>query len=186
MASQTPNPFSDRPKRDPMRTYEPMSAREMLALDRAPSKGQTRVTVRSYDIPWLWGKSEHAYTEYDDGREQFILRGGPSAHGVHAEVTPARESRDYRKGQRVLVDTTVPGTARQAIRPAQQTVRRVEDSGAPYLGLVWNSNSVNADNAEDQLGVRVGDRLTPGWRTRIPRIPEWARARSYPMTQPIW
>jgi hypothetical protein len=30
------NPFLDAPKRDPMRTYEPLSVRDMLAIDRAP------------------------------------------------------------------------------------------------------------------------------------------------------
>ncbi|MGA0604954.1 hypothetical protein ACO2Q0_03055 [Phenylobacterium sp. VNQ135] len=165
------NPF--RAKTGDPKAFRPMTIDEHIALADAPKRPGTRVTVRAYDTPWP-GRDEHMYTEYDDGREQYIYRGGPSLHGVHAQLTPARESPDYGKGGRVLYRTDLPGvTARTAIGPAQAEGERIERSGAPYRVFYSNSNGVVADGTEAQFGIRVGDERTPGWETpieaRLPR-----------------
>lgn len=158
-----------------------LEERIMLAL--APRKQGTSVTVRSYDL-FRDGKRDnlkvapdHMFVEYDDGREQYIFRGGPSAHGLHAEVTRASDSRDYQRGTRVLERRFIPGaTAREAIRPAQATAARIERTRPPYLGVHSNSNTAVGDATELQFGRRAGDGQTPGARPQ----------RLYPMTQPIW
>lgn len=173
---------------DPLRGY----ARQQLADNARLLKGEprpspapaqaaprTRVTVSSYDVPskWLerWGyelrpwakrlSPDHMYVEYDDGREQYIFRGGPSGPFLGAEVTPARRSKDHGRGERVLHRADLPGqTAREAIRPAQAAARQVNGAGQPYLVFGSNSNSVVGDLTAEQLRHRVGDRQTPGYR----------------------
>ena len=160
-----------------------LTPQDQALLARAPRQATTRVTVRSYDIPWLPGPHEHMYAEYDDGQEQYIFRGGPTRQGVRATVTPARQSRDFGRGQRVLYEAEVPGSAREAVWPARRMARRMEDAGAPYGGAWSNSNSAVGDLTEAQLGVRVGDRLTPGWDTPIRRFPSWLREAPFDMLQ---
>lgn len=163
------------PREDPL-AFRPMSIKDHLDLARAPKKPGTQVTVWAYSAVFRGSPKDHMYVEYDDGREQYIYRGGPSWHGVHAQVTPARESPDYRKGERVLYRTDLPGvTAKDAIKPVQAEAGRVERSRAPYGVLTSNSNGVVADGTQAQFGFRVGDRDTPGWRSRIPDIPNLDR-----------
>jgi hypothetical protein len=165
-----------------------LTMREAAALQAAPKKPPgTQVTVRAFPVKIagvpLFGR-EHMYTEYDDGQDQYISRGGPSWHGVHAQVDPARDSPDYGRGTRVVHQTELPGmTAAEAVWPARRNAVRVEASQAPYAGLYSNSNSVVGDQMEDQFGYRVGDGKTPGWNRRIVTFPERLRQAPYSMLQ---
>lgn len=85
-----------------------MSLRAYASLAAAPRKAQppgTRVTVRSFDIfsdmfERATGRElpesvkkiapDHMFTEYDDGREQYIFRGGEKNLRLEAQVDPAR------------------------------------------------------------------------------------------------
>lgn len=161
-----------------------MSLKDYASLHVAPKVApSTKVTVRSYDVPgsWFakvtgrqlpgWAKAispDHMYVEYDDGQEQYIYRGGPRGPLLSARVDPARASPDHGRGERVLHRTELPGqTARQAIRPAQQAARQINGAGQPYLVFGSNSNSVIGDLTADQLGRRIGDRQTPGYRPNM-------------------
>ena len=157
-----------------------LTRKERIGLERAPKVGPgTRVTVRSYDVPSSWltpfGRElppgargfspDHMFVEYDDGRERYIFRGGPKGPMLHAQVTPAQQSQDDGRGERILFQTVLPNVdARQAIRPAQAAARRVNESGQPYLVFDSNSNTAVGDLTEAQFGRRVGDRQTPGHR----------------------
>lgn len=159
-----------------------MGLSELTLLAKAPQRSEpsTRVTVRSFDVlsdnlrkltgrplpPWLKAISpDHMYVEYDDGREQYIFRGGPSGLALKARVDPARDSPDYGRGDVVRYQTTLPGqTARAAIGPARAAAGQVNAAHAPYLVLGSNSNSVVGDLTEEQLGHRVGTSATPGYR----------------------
>lgn len=176
-----PNPFAAPAPVDPRTTYQPMTARELAELNRAPKRPGpgTSVTVRSYDIPWLPGRAEHMYVEYDDGRRQLIARGGPSNLGnalngnlqIVGGVTPARESRDYGKGERVLYRGFVPDkSAEETAAPARAYAAKVVKDRRAY-GLKANSNSFAADVAAALFGVRPGDDLTPGYRQRLNKAP---------------
>jgi hypothetical protein len=166
-----------------------LTPQEHLMLAQAPKwAGQiepgTTVRVRSYDIPGLPGPSEHMYVEYDDGHEQLIARGGPSRDGaslagaalqddlhVVGGVTPARLSRDYGHGQRVVFEGFAPGiSAQQAADPARERARGLAADPRRY-GWRSNSNSYAADAVEPLFGVRPGDGLTPGSRTRLQDAP---------------
>ena len=162
-----------------------LTPRERVALARAPTKRPgTRVTVRAYDIPWLPGKAEHMFVEYDDGRERLIARGGPSHLGdalsgnlrVVAGVTPARESRDDGQGGRVLHSGFLPDVAAtDAAARARTHAAQLARDNRSYSARS-NSNSFAADVAEDLFGVRPGDRLTPGYDRRLKDAP---RVRPY-------
>lgn len=164
------------------------SLKDYADLGRAPKKPtSTQVTVRSYDVPGRWysqltGRElpgwvkdispDHMYAEYDDGRERYIYRGGPRGALLSARVDPARESPDDGRGERVLYRTELPGrTARQAIQPAREAAEHINRSGQPYLVFGSNSNSVIGDWTAEQLGHRVGDRQTPGYRPSAPLSP---------------
>lgn len=147
--------------------FSSLSVRELAALLNAPKKGAgTKVTVKSYPVklgpvPLV---AEHMYTEYDDGRSQYIFRGGPSRHGLHAQVDPAGQSPDYGRGTRVVHETFIPGrSADEAADSARGTAARIEQSRRPYGGVFFNSNSAVGDQMRDQFGYRVGAGLrTPG------------------------
>lgn len=162
-----------------------LSLKDYAALHSAPKRPTgTQVTVRAYDVPGSWfakatGKQlpgwlkaispDHMYAEYDDGREQYIYRGGPRGPLLSARVDPARKSPDYGRGERVLYRAELPGqTARQAVEPARRAARQINGAGQPYLVLGSNSNSVIGDLTADQLQHRVGDRQTPGYRPDAP------------------
>lgn len=150
--------------------------KDLAALQRAPKRrAGTQVTARSYDIPWLPGKAEHMYLEYDDGRDQLIGRGGPShlsgavdgSLRVVGGVTPARQSRDYGKGGRVVQSGFVPDmTAQQASASARALGDRLAADPRAY-SYRSNSNSFAADAFEGLFGVRPGDHLTPGHDRRL-------------------
>lgn len=164
--------------------------RNAAVLKIAPKKqGQAGTTVRveSYDIAhqkWGWPRSrlpDHAFITYDDGREKIIARGGPSSEGLlpfireglagklrtTAEVTPARESKDFGRGERLLAQTFIPGrTAREAAQQAHQAAEKA-NRGNNLYGYGVNSNSYMADAAEPTFGRRIGDRTTPGYKTRL-------------------
>lgn len=148
--------------------FSSLSVRELAALLNAPKKGAgTQVTVKSYPVklgPAPLLGAEHMYTEYDDGQSQYIFRGGPSRHGLHAQVDPAGESPDYGRGTRVVHETFIPGrSANEAAESARGTAARIEGSGRLYKGLISNSNSAVGDQMRDQFGYRVGAGLrTPG------------------------
>ena len=155
-----------------------MTLEDRIRLSEAPKlKGApgTVVTLRSYEIPGLPGGVEHAYVEFDDGRERRIARGGPNAQGpamigaamagqlnVTGGVTPAYLSRDEGKGRRVLFRGELPGV------PASLATRGAERIGAqlerdPRRYTLWsNSNSYANDVVEDLFGVRPADDLNPG------------------------
>jgi len=156
--------------------------RSVQAAGAAPAKARTgtRVTVRGYDIPWLPGKAEHMYVEYDDGRERLIARGGPSPLGdalngnlrVVAGVSPEQESRDYRKGGRVLHSGFLPGVSAQtAAAPARAYGEELKRDGRAY-SRQSNSNSFAADVVERMFGVRPGDHLTPGYDRNLKNAPQ--------------
>lgn len=149
----------------------------------------TRVTVKGYDIasqgrPWLKFLdpvlSDHMYVEYDDGREPLIARGGPSSQGLAfwrdgltgklrtaAEVTAARQSKDFGRGERILAQTFIPGrTAREVAQPAYEKAAQA-GRGNNLYGYRVNSNSYAADAAEPTFGRRIGDEDTPGYETRL-------------------
>lgn len=145
-----------------------LSVRELAALLNAPRKGAgTQVTVKSYPVklgPVPLLGAEHMYTEYDDGRSQYVFRGGPSRHGLHAQVDPAGQSPDYGRGTRVVHETLIPGrSANEAAESARGTAARIEQSRAPYGVVSSNSNSAVGDQMRDQFGYRVGaGSRTPG------------------------
>ena len=160
-----------------------MTLREYAALEAAPKKAPhagTRVTVRSFDVlsdnlakatghplpSFVKARlPDHMYTEYDDGREQFIFRGGPSGGKLKVQVDPARQSPDFGRGDRVLYETFLPGvTARDAKRPAERSAAWINRSGTLYGGPIANSNLAVGDQTEVQFGKRVGDHQTWGWR----------------------
>jgi hypothetical protein len=162
-----------------------LTPRERVAFEKAPRKPGTRVQVKAYPVKVMgipaFG-AHHQFTEYDDGQEGYIYRGGPSIHGLHAQVTPAQESPDYGRGERVLFETFLPDVpAREAIKPAQRTAARIEASGAPYGVFNSNSNSAVGDQTEAQFGRRVGDARTPGWSRPPLDMPPWLRRAFYSM-----
>lgn len=183
--------FAPAPVRSPALANGPvLSLRDLSALQKAPRRGpETTVTVRAYDIPGRRGVAgrvtpDHMYVEYDDGREQIIARGGPSGQGpefarqlltddlhVVGEVTPARESRDYGRGERVLFRGRLPGvTAQAAAEPARRLAERLRDDPRRYRGDS-NSNSFVGDVIEPTFHVRPGDRQTWGWDRRLETAP---------------
>lgn len=185
-----PNPFLDTPAKNPGTSYQPLSLREQLALEAAPKRPGTSVRVRAYRIPGL-GPAKHMYVEYDDGRERLIARGGPSGEGpdfvrgvlsdnlhVTGGVTPAYLSRDYAKGGETVFSGYLPGVSAQAAAaPARREAQALAKDPRRYRGLA-NSNSYAADTVEPLFGVRPGDPLTPGYKTRLDEAP---RARLSPL-----
>jgi hypothetical protein len=174
---------------------------EQLRLASAPNRQTgTEVTVFARPVGISGGAADHMFTQFNDGQEQYIFRGGPNwAEGgphwsdVHAQVDPATKSPDYDYDSRVLYRTFEPGmSARDAIRPAQDTATRINDAHAPYEIVGSNSNSVVGDFTQGQFGTRVGDGRTWGYTDHL--VPRSAAATgsappvagTYPMTQPIW
>lgn len=179
-----------------MKDVDKLIVRNSAMLTAAPNKGRpqsgTTVSVKAHDalVPPSWPSGlrkileppspDHMYVEYDDGQEQLIARGGPSSHGLAlfrdgltgrlrtvAEVTPARQSRDYGTAQRTLAQTFLPGvTARQAAQPAYDVAAKARRGDNLYGGLV-NSNSVAAAAAEPAFGRRIGNEHTWGYKTRL-------------------
>ncbi|MFN3513914.1 MAG: hypothetical protein ACK41C_12755 [Phenylobacterium sp.] len=156
-----------------------------------PPGGGARVQVRSYDVvennlgvrlpPALERLlPDHAYVEYDDGRERFIARGGPSAQGkafvdnarngtlrVQGGVEPAAQSVDNNKGTKVLDTTFLPGrTANEAAQPARDYTRRV-NQGQNLYGATTNSNSFAFGAAESSTGRRSRHPEAWGHDTRL-------------------
>jgi hypothetical protein len=140
----------------------------------------TRVTTKAYDVfgriyppaqKWkIWPALEphlpdHQYTEFDDGRDRYIARGGPGGHGLHAIVTPAGQSPDHRAGGRTIYEGFAPGmTARETVGPVARRMQEIDKAGKPY-GLFWsNSNWAMSEAMEGETGRRIGDRKTPGYR----------------------
>ena len=165
-----------------------MSLRAYASLTAAPRKAPiqgTMMRVRAYDIPWLIGSDEHMYTEYDDGAESYIFRGGPTVRGLAARVDPAPASPDFGRGGRILYQQLMPGIpARDAKIPAERFRDRINRENLPYLGWVSNSNYAASRQVEDQTGYRPGDDLTPGWAPSLlpvaPSQPPWGwLPRSY-------
>lgn len=170
------NPFRAKPVE--RKAFRPMTVEDRVRLEQAPKRTSgpaTKVTMLSYDIAGLPGRAEHAYVEFDDGRERLIARGGPDAGGaalvgsaaagqlsVQGGVTPAYLSRDEGKGTRVLFRGELPGlSAREASEGAVRIGRDLERDPRRYT--LWsNSNSYAGDVVEDLFRVRPGDRLTPG------------------------
>ncbi|MCR5879429.1 hypothetical protein [Phenylobacterium sp. J367] len=162
-----------------------LTLEERVSLAKAPRRrpaptGDTRLQVWSYDVPdrilreavgvgipkVLKGLSpDHMYELYDDGRDRFIYRAGPSRHGLHAEVTPAERSRDFNQGERLLYETTLPNVAAaDAVGSARTHAAQIEGSGRPYLVFGSNSNAVIREHMNQRPGVSVGDRQTVGGR----------------------
>lgn len=167
----------------------------------APSRPGTWVRVKAYDIPHQkWGfprtpiSPQHMFIEYDDGGRQIIARSGPSAEGarflrdglagnlrVRSAVTPARESKDYGLGDRVVFQTFIPNrTAQEVSAPARDEARRTNRADNLYGGKV-NSNSFVGGVMRATVGRGVGDQHTPGHDTRLEGgglSPEMQRSRA--------
>lgn len=160
---------------------------EQIKMATAPRKG-TVATVRAYGAVVPIDPVQHMYETFDDGQRQYIFRGGPQAAPeggwrLHAEVTPAAESKDAGKGGRTLFTTFLPGqTADQAVQPMRVEAARVNASDQPYLGVTSNSNLVIGDGTEKQFGHRVGDLRTWGYNPDRDVPPPTV----YPPTMPIW
>jgi hypothetical protein len=161
-----------------------LTPQEHLMLAQAPKKPPgTQVTIRAYPIRKIGGIADHMYEEYDDGREQYIYRGGPRDGLLHAEVTPARASRDYGQGTRVLDEHFIPAVpASDAIRSAEADARRVNASRTRYGVIADNSNTLIGNHSARRFGERAGDAQTIGAltdsRTPIPGV--------YAATMPVW
>jgi hypothetical protein len=155
-----------------------MSLEGHAALAAAPKlAGGTRVTVEAYPIEESANLADHMFIQYDDGRDQYIYRGGDRPPWLHAQVTPADQSPDYGRGKRTLYETFLPGVpAQQSIRPAQADAQRINDAGIPYGFVQENSNSLVGDFTERQYGRRVGDGHTWGY----------APLPVFGPTNPIW
>jgi hypothetical protein len=143
-----------------------------------PQPGGTTVRIESYPVGSAWDPAHHMFADYDDGRQHYIYRGGPGPDlAVHAQVTPADQSRDAGKGQRLLYERYLPGTsADQAVQAARRDADRINASQNPYLVGTSNSNSVIGGFTAKQFGHRVGDIRTPGYDYDIPDetiIPQW-------------
>lgn len=197
--------FSDLPpprSTGTLTTGSPLSVEEWAALQQAPRRkagpNGTTVTVRSYNIPRKNGAPsmprfvenlypEHMYVELDDGREQLIARGGPREPAdpassdewtVTGGVGPARQSRDYGRGERVMQRRFVPDvTAQQAAEIARRQAADLERDPRRY-GASANSNSFAADVTEALTGERPGDARTWGSRQHLSTAP---RIRSEPL-----
>jgi len=173
-----------------------MTPQDYVSLNRAPRLGAgprppgTKVTAYAYDLlrlpePLARLTPDHLYVEYDDGQEQLIARGGPSREGlglaaghlrgdlsVAAKVGSARESRDYRRGGRVMFRGFLPHmTAQQAAGPARRHAAGVNRGGNAYLGD-QNSNTFASDVVEDTFGVPIGDGQTWGSGGRLGHGPK--------------
>ena len=156
-----------------------------------PPSGGTQVQVRAFDMLEKWtGKKmprvierlspDHAYVEYDDGKEQIIARGGPSAKKgaffgdavngrlrTVGEVGPAARSVDNRQGTKILETSFVPGrSARQAAEPAKRYADGV-NRGQNLYGATTNSNSFANGAYESSVGRRTAAPETWGNSTRL-------------------
>jgi hypothetical protein len=157
------------------------------AIGRPPPPG-THVTVKSYDVlsgilrnitgyelidPIKNLTPDHMYTEYDDGRESYIYRGGPgSGMRLDAHVAPAKQSVDYGRGERILHKRFIPGkSANEAVDPARRVAAQIKSERRPYLVVLSNSNTAAAEGNIAAFGRPGGDRQTwgaPSYRTSIP------------------
>jgi hypothetical protein len=120
------------------------------------------------------------FIEYDDGSHRIIARGGPSNEGlgfgtdglkgelrVRAQVTPAQQSKDNGKSERLIKKVFLPGvTASQAAQPARDEARMINKADNLY-GAGVNSNSFVGDVTEKQFGRRAGDAQTWGYKTQL-------------------
>ncbi|WP_430425585.1 hypothetical protein [Phenylobacterium sp.] len=182
-------------------TGSPLSLETWAALQAAPRKTVpqgTMVTVRSYNIPRKNGAPrmprivedaypEHMYVELDDGHEQLIARGGPKTSAgaalsdewtVSGGVGPARDSRDYGKGERVVQRGFLPDVgAQRAAEVARRLAADLARDPRRY-GANANSNSYAADVTEALTGQRPGDGRTWGSGQRLKSA---HRVRSEPL-----
>lgn len=170
------------PKKQPAQS----PTKPVASAPRGRDENGTWVRVKAYDISESNGGRhskqwpDHMYVEYDDGRDQIIARGGPSAQGtqffkdglagrlrVAAEVTPASQSQDYGRGGRILYETFLPyKTADEAAAPAREEMARA-NRGENLYGKWVNSNSFVGNVTERQFGRRIGDDQTWGYKTRL-------------------
>jgi hypothetical protein len=152
---------------DPFQSGVLLSPREQAAMAAAPRRPPgTEVSVRAKPVIFPQDPFEHMFETFDDGRKQYIFRGGPDGPLLHAQVDPAQRSPDYRADSRVLFHRFLPGTTiAEAIAPAQRQATQINASGSPYGVVGSNSNSVIGDFTSRQYGKRVGDWRTPGYRT---------------------
>ena len=150
-----------------------------LAPGERPSKAGARVTVRAYDVLSpsrrqfaLW--PDHQYAVIEDGKSQFIARGGPDRDPrrpgevrlpyLDAKVTPATKSLDHGRGGRVLYEGVAPGqSAAEVAGRVSDRMARATAQRPPYLGVISNSNTALANAMQPELGFRVGQWFrTPG------------------------
>jgi len=185
-----------------------LTMRDFVALQRAPKRPSvspstpakpagTRVTMWAKPVPEVGNGADHMWVEFDDGRRQFIARGGPNAHGlpliasaafndlsVAGQVDPAQSSPDYGQGRRILDEGFLAGvSAEAATAGARRHMAGVNQGGNRY-GWSRNSNSFASDVFQDLFGRRVGDERTAGCRSRLSEAPPEMsledRARSLP------
>ena len=157
-----------------------VAARVVGPAASRPNRAGTTVTVRATPVPAVQNRADHMWVEFDDGRQQYIARGGPEAGGaemvasgmlndltVMAQVDRAIDSPDYRQSRRVLGQMFLPGTtAAAAAGEARRQAAGVNKRGNPY-GAERNSNSFAADVYERLSGQRVGDARTWGYQNRL-------------------
>jgi len=148
-----------------------LSPQEQAALASAPRRPPgTEITVRADNVrPFgIPTPADHMFQTYDDGRNQYIYRGGPQGLLLHAQVDPAEQSPDYAADSRIVSRRYLYGrTAAQAVEPARADAARVNASGAPYQVVRSNSNSVIGDFNARQYGKRVGDTRTWGYNSGL-------------------
>lgn len=159
-----------------------LSPQEQAALERAPRRPPgTDVTVRADNVH-LFGiptPADHMFATFDDGRNQYIYRGGPRGLLLHAQVDPAEQSPDFGADSRVLSKRHLYGqTAAEAVAPARADAARINSSGAPYGLTGSNSNAVIGNFTNHQYGKRAGDTRTWGYDSGlgppiIPFSPVW-------------
>lgn len=166
------------------------SKRRSPLPETAPPPGGTRVQMRAFDIfesklgvelpDWLEKRlPDHAYVQYDDGRDRIIARGGPSkgkgfvADGlggrlrVVSEVQPAERSVDSGLGTKLIDETFIPGkTAQEVARPAR-TYSASVNRGQNLYGAKVNSNSFAGGAHEQSTGRRAGSTEMWGHETRL-------------------
>lgn len=158
--------------------------------ETAPPKGGTRVQMRAFDVAetklgvdlpdWLEKRlPDHAYVQYDDGRDRIIARGGPSegkgfiADGlggrlrVVSEVQLAERSVDNGLGTKLIDETFIPDKTAQEAARAARTYSAGVNRGQNLYGAKVNSNSFAGGAHEQSAGRRAGTAEMWGHETRL-------------------
>jgi hypothetical protein len=161
-----------------------LTPKERMAMERAPRRG-TIVSVWAKPVHQVHDNADHMWVSFDDGRKEYIARGGPNGHNdadraasallddlsVMGQVDLAQHSPDFGQASRLVDRTFLPGvSADAAAADARHHAAGVNRGGNPY-DWTRNSNSFAADVFERKAGRRPGDFMTPGYETRLTEGP---------------